>query len=146
MLLDELGAGTDPQEGAALARAILSDMVERRIPCLVATHYPELKIYAHDTPGIINASMEFDLHTLRPTYHLTLGLPGRSNALAIASRLGLEKKIIDGARTRSPPKSCAPKTCSMRSARSATAPPASARSSRRCVPGSTPRPGSWQTA
>ncbi len=99
VLLDELGAGTDPQEGAALARAILSDMVERRIPCLVATHYPELKIYAHNTPGIINASMEFDLHTLRPTYHLTLGLPGRSNALAIASRLGLEKKIIDSART-----------------------------------------------
>jgi len=99
VLFDELGAGTDPQEGAALARAILSDLVERRIPCLVATHYPELKIYAHNTPGIINASMEFDLHTLRPTYRLTLGLPGRSNALAIASRLGLEKKIIDDART-----------------------------------------------
>ncbi|HMN62840.1 MAG TPA: Smr/MutS family protein, partial [Anaerolinea sp.] len=99
VLFDELGAGTDPQEGAALARAILSDLVERRIPCLVATHYPELKIYAHNPPGIINPSMEFDLHTLRPTYRLTLGLPGRSNALAIASRLGLEKKIIDDART-----------------------------------------------
>ena len=98
VLLDELGAGTDPQEGAALARAILADLVERRIPCLVATHYPELKIYAHNTPGIINASMEFDLQTLRPTYHLTIGLPGRSNALAIASRLGLDKKIIDDAR------------------------------------------------
>ncbi len=98
VLLDELGAGTDPQEGAALARAILSDLVERRITCLVATHYPELKIYAHNTPGIINACMEFDLQTLRPTYQLTIGLPGRSNALAIASRLGLEKKIIETAR------------------------------------------------
>jgi DNA mismatch repair protein MutS2 len=98
VLFDELGAGTDPQEGAALARAILADMVERHIPNLVATHYPELKIYAHNTLGIINASMEFDLHTLRPTYRLTLGLPGRSNALAIAARLGLEKKIIEEAR------------------------------------------------
>jgi DNA mismatch repair protein MutS2 len=98
VLFDELGAGTDPQEGAALARAILTDLVERRIPHLVATHYPELKIYAHNTPGILNASMEFDLQTLRPTYRLTLGLPGRSNALAIASRLGLSKKIIEEAR------------------------------------------------
>ena len=99
MLLDELGAGTDPQEGAALARAILADLVERRITCLVATHYPELKVFAHTTPGVINASMEFDLHTLRPTYHLTIGLPGRSNALAIAERLGLPKEIIDAARS-----------------------------------------------
>ncbi len=99
VLFDELGAGTDPQEGAALARAILSHLVERRIPSLVATHYPELKIYAHGTPGVINASMEFDLHTLRPTYHLTIGLPGRSNALAIARRLGLPDPIIEAART-----------------------------------------------
>ncbi len=98
VLLDELGAGTDPQEGAALARSILAYMVERRIPCLVATHYPELKLFAHNTPGIINASMEFDVQTLRPTYRLTLGLPGRSNALAIAARLGLDKKIIEDAR------------------------------------------------
>ena len=89
VLLDELGAGTDPQEGAALARAILIHLLERRITCLVATHYPELKAFAHATPGVINASMEFDLDTLRPTYHLTIGLPGRSNALPIAERLGL---------------------------------------------------------
>lgn len=99
VLFDELGAGTDPQEGAALARSIMADLVERRVPCMVATHYPELKIYAHNTAGIVNASMEFDLNTLRPTYRLTLGLPGRSNALAIASRLGLDKKIIDDARS-----------------------------------------------
>jgi DNA mismatch repair protein MutS2 len=99
VLFDELGAGTDPQEGAALARAILADLIERLVPHMVATHYPELKVYAHNTPGIINASMEFDLQTLRPTYHLTIGLPGRSNALAIASRLGLPKKIVDDARS-----------------------------------------------
>lgn len=99
VLLDELGAGTDPQEGAALARAILSFLLEKRITCLVATHYPELKTYAHGTPGVVNASMEFNLETLRPTYHLTIGLPGRSNALAIAERLGLPKEIIAAARS-----------------------------------------------
>jgi len=95
VILDELGAGTDPQEGAALARGILTFLVERGIPTLVATHYPELKTYAHGTPGVINASMAFDLETLRPTYHLTIGLPGRSNALAIAQKLGLRQEIID---------------------------------------------------
>ena len=98
VLLDELGAGTDPQEGAALARALLSDLVQKRVPCLVATHYPELKSFAHGTPGVVNASMEFDLQTLRPTYHLTLGLPGRSNALLIAERLGLPERILLEAR------------------------------------------------
>jgi DNA mismatch repair protein MutS2 len=99
VLLDELGAGTDPQEGAALARALLSHLVEKKIPCLVATHYPELKSFAHATPGIVNASMEFNLETLRPTYHLTIGLPGRSNALLIAERLGLPAEILTDARS-----------------------------------------------
>lgn len=98
VLLDELGAGTDPQEGAALARALLAYLVERNIPCLVATHYPELKAFAHTTSGAINASMEFDLQTLKPTYHLTIGLPGRSNALLIAERLGLSAEILESAR------------------------------------------------
>jgi len=99
VLLDELGAGTDPQEGAALARALLAHLVERAIPCLVATHYPELKAFAHATPGVVNASMEFDPQTLRPTYRLTIGLPGRSNALLIAERLGLSPQIIQSARS-----------------------------------------------
>lgn len=99
VILDELGAGTDPQEGAALARALLSHLLERGITTLVTTHHPELKAYAHATPGVVNASVEFDLNTLRPTYHLTIGLPGRSNALAIAQRLGMPGAIIDDART-----------------------------------------------
>lgn len=99
VLLDELGAGTDPQEGSALARAVLSHLLNRRITCVVATHYPELKAFAHATKGVTNASLEFDLETLRPTYHLIIGLPGRSNALAIAERLGLRQDIIDAARS-----------------------------------------------
>jgi DNA mismatch repair protein MutS2 len=77
----------------------LSHLIDNRIPCLIATHYPELKAFAHSTRGVVNASMEFDMNTLRPTYHLTIGLPGRSNALAIADRLGLPKEIIESART-----------------------------------------------
>jgi DNA mismatch repair protein MutS2 len=99
VILDELGAGTDPEEGAALARAILGTLLDRGITTLVATHYPEMKTFAHSTPGVRNASVEFDLESLRPTFHLTIGLPGRSNALSIAERLGLDKKIVERART-----------------------------------------------
>lgn len=98
ILLDELGSGTDPQEGSALARAVLDYMLKRRITCFVATHFPELKSYAHGTSGVTNASLEFDPETLRPTYRLMIGLPGRSNALAIAERLGLNPEILDAAR------------------------------------------------
>ena len=98
VILDELGAGTDPQEGAAIARAILAHLIQRRITTLVATHYPELKTFAHGAQGVVNASLEFDVHTLRPTYRLTIGLPGRSNALLIAQRLGLDAQIIAAAR------------------------------------------------
>ncbi len=98
VLLDELGAGTDPQEGSALARAVMTHLLDRRITCMIATHYPELKSYAHTTPGVQNASVEFNLKTLKPTYHLTIGLPGRSNALSIAERLGLPEVIIQDAR------------------------------------------------
>ncbi|NOY98690.1 MAG: endonuclease MutS2 [Chloroflexi bacterium] len=98
VILDELGAGTDPQEGAALARAILSYLLARGATTLVATHYPELKTFAHATTGVVNASLEFDIRTLRPTYRLTIGLPGRSNALAIAQRLGLPEEVLAAAK------------------------------------------------
>jgi len=98
VIFDELGSGTDPQEGAAIARAILSHLLESGAMTMVATHYPELKTFAHSTDGVVNASLEFDIKTLRPTYKLTLGLPGRSNALLIAQKLGLPQSIIDSAR------------------------------------------------
>jgi DNA mismatch repair protein MutS2 len=98
ILLDELGAGTDPVEGSALARAILSHLLARRITTLVATHYSELKAYAQMTPGVENAAMEFDMETLSPTYRLQVGLPGRSNAFAIAGRLGLSPAVVQTAR------------------------------------------------
>jgi len=99
VILDELGAGTDPGEGSALARAVLSYLLDMGATALVATHYPELKAYAQTKPGVKNASMEFDPETLLPTFHLTIGLPGRSNAFAIAARLGLNPTIIAEART-----------------------------------------------
>lgn len=98
VILDELGAGTDPQEGSALARAILAYLLRRKIPAMIATHYPELKAYAHSTEGVMNASVEFDPKSLKPTYRLLMGLPGRSNALAIAKRLGIRDEIIEDAR------------------------------------------------
>ncbi len=98
VLLDELGAGTDPAEGSALARAILTQLLERRVTAMVTTHHPELKVYSVETPGVRNASVEFNLDTLAPTYRLIIGLPGRSNALAIATRLGLSPEIIEDAR------------------------------------------------
>jgi len=98
VLLDELGAGTDPQEGSALARAILTFLMRRQTPCLIATHYPELKVFAHNAQGVLNASVEFDVQSLKPTYRLLIGIPGRSNALAIAKRLGISDEIVQDAR------------------------------------------------
>lgn len=99
VLLDELGAGTDPAEGSALARAILSFLVARRVPTVATTHYSELKAFAYVHPGVQNAMVEFDLQTLAPTYKLVIGLPGRSNALAIAERLGLGADVLAEARS-----------------------------------------------
>ncbi len=96
-LLDELGAGTDPAEGAALAQAILQHLLEAKVLTVATTHHGELKLFAHGAEGVMNASMEFDPDTLSPTYRVRVGLPGQSNALAIAARLGMPQDILDRA-------------------------------------------------
>lgn len=98
VLLDELGAGTDPAEGSVLAKAILYYLLARKILTVATTHYNELKVFAYNTAEVENASVEFDIDTLSPKYKLAIGLPGRSNALAIANRLGLPEEIISSAK------------------------------------------------
>lgn len=99
VLIDEIGAGTDPEEGASLAISILDFLRKKNAKIMVTTHYPELKLYGYNRPRTTNASMEFDLKTLSPTYHLQIGIPGHSNAFAIARRLGMREDVVKNAQS-----------------------------------------------
>jgi DNA mismatch repair protein MutS2 len=99
VLIDEVGSGTDPVEGSALARSIIVELLDRGPLVVATTHYSEVKSFAYETPSVENASVEFDVETLRPTYRVVIGVPGQSNALSIARRLGLNERVLDRAST-----------------------------------------------
>jgi len=99
VLIDEVGSGTDPVEGSALARSIITELLERGPLVLATTHYSEVKTFAYETPGVENASVEFDVETLWPTYRVVIGVPGQSNAVSIARRLGLDERVLERALT-----------------------------------------------